>query len=99
MGTLHILPYGKPVILYNKSQVQNVAVPVREWSKPPRNPLMAPNAVNGINPDRFRDPTTAWLGRDGEWRVIVGSSNDDRRGLAILYKSRDFFNWTQSTKT
>ncbi|ESQ29974.1 hypothetical protein EUTSA_v10011339mg [Eutrema salsugineum] len=109
-GSVTILPDGKPVILYtgidqNKSQVQNIAVPVnvsdpylREWSKPTLNPLLAPNAVNGIDPDRFRDPTTAWLGRDGEWRVIVGSSTDDRRGLAILYKSRDFFNWTQSTK-
>ncbi|XP_013640392.1 beta-fructofuranosidase, insoluble isoenzyme CWINV3 [Brassica napus] len=109
-GSVTILPNGTPVILYtgidqNKSQVQNVAVPVnisdpylREWSKSPANPLMAPNAVNGINPDRFRDPTTAWMGHDGEWRVIVGSSTDDRRGLAVLYKSRDFFNWTQATK-
>ncbi|CAN8288024.1 unnamed protein product [Cochlearia groenlandica] len=107
-GSVTILPNATPMILYtgidlNKRQVQNVAVPLnvsdpylREWSKSPLNPLIVTNAVNGINPDRFRDPTTAWLGRDGEWRIIVGSSTDDRRGLAILYRSRDFLNWTQS---
>ncbi|KFK38674.1 hypothetical protein AALP_AA3G145300 [Arabis alpina] len=107
-GSVTILPNNTPVILYtgidqNKSQVQNVAVPVnitdpflKEWSKPTLNPLIT--TPNGIKPDRFRDPTTAWLGHDGEWRVIVGSSTDDRRGLAILYKSKDFLKWTQSVK-
>lgn len=44
--------------------------------------------------DYFRDPTTAWQGSDGEWRVIVGSQNA-KQGLATLYKSKDFVHWTK----
>ncbi|PON96019.1 LOW QUALITY PROTEIN: Glycoside hydrolase [Trema orientale] len=51
--------------------------------------------VNGIDPTLFRDPTTAWRGPDGIWQVIVGAKIDGN-GLAILYKSRDFVNWTRS---
>ncbi|XP_047940456.1 fructan 6-exohydrolase-like isoform X2 [Salvia hispanica] len=74
---------SKPVILYTGSdflgqQVQNLAMPkdlsdplLREWLKSSHNPLMLP--VEGIDPDFFRDPTTAWQGPDGSWRVLVGS--------------------------
>ncbi|KAF6155487.1 hypothetical protein GIB67_010628 [Kingdonia uniflora] len=43
----------------------------------------------------FRDPTTAWQGPDGRWRVIVGSKRS-RRGMAILYRSKDFVHWVKS---
>ncbi|XP_010542426.1 PREDICTED: beta-fructofuranosidase, insoluble isoenzyme CWINV1-like [Tarenaya hassleriana] len=107
-GSATILPGGKPVVFYTgmdhmNRQVQNLAVPknlsdpfLREWSKSPENPLLAPTADNGIDPDNFRDPTTAWLGHDGHWRVIIGSKMDRGRGLAILYKSKDFINWVKS---
>lgn len=106
-GSTTILPGQKPAILYTgidpeNMQVQNLAVPknlsdpfLREWVKSPKNPLMAPNAMNQINSSSFRDPTTAWLGPDRKWRVIIGSKIN-RRGLAILYTSKDFVRWIKS---
>ncbi|KAL6996317.1 Beta-fructofuranosidase, insoluble isoenzyme cwinv1 [Sarracenia purpurea var. burkii] len=106
-GSATILPGNKPAILYTgidpqNRQVQNLAVPKNlsdpfliEWIKPPQNPLMTPTQANGINASSFRDPTTAWMGGDGQWRVIIGSKRS-RRGLAILYKSKDFVKWTEA---
>lgn len=101
-GSVTILPGDKPVILYtgidaNNQQVQNLAVPknlsdplLQDWIKISQNPLMTP--PNGIEVDNFRDPSTAWQGHDGKWRVIVGSWRDNQ-GMAMLYKSDDFVNW------
>ncbi|KAK7271975.1 hypothetical protein RJT34_28287 [Clitoria ternatea] len=106
-GSATMLPGGKPAILYtgidpNNHQVQNLAIPknmsdpfLREWVKSPKNPLMAPTIANNINSSSFRDPTTAWLGKDGYWRVLIGSKIDTK-GLAILYKSKNFVNWVQA---
>ncbi|KAL5579463.1 hypothetical protein UlMin_011905 [Ulmus minor] len=106
-GSATILPDGKPVILYTgvnpqNQQVQNLAVPKNlsdpyliEWVKFTKNPIMAPTESNRINASSFRDPTTAWLGPDKRWRVIVGSKRN-RRGLAILYKSKDFVHWIKT---
>ncbi|KAM4110925.1 hypothetical protein ACJW30_05G029100 [Castanea mollissima] len=108
-GSATILPEGRPVILYtgidpNNHQVQNLAMPknlsdpfLREWVKSQDNPLMAPNSYNKINSSSFRDPTTGWLGRDGYWRVIIGSKIN-QKGLAILYKSKDFVHWEEAKK-
>ncbi|KAL5579471.1 hypothetical protein UlMin_011913 [Ulmus minor] len=109
-GSATILPNGKPVILYTginpqNQQVQNLAEPknlsdpfLREWVKLKQNPLMAPTAENRINSSSFRDPTTAWLGPDKRWRVIIGSKRN-RRGFAVLYKSRDFVHWVKAKRT
>ncbi|XP_057775950.1 beta-fructofuranosidase, insoluble isoenzyme CWINV1-like [Salvia miltiorrhiza] len=98
---------GKPLILYTGSdflghQVQNLAMPkdlsdpfLTEWVKSPHNPLMLP--VEGINPGFFRDPTTAWQGPDGSWRVLVGSQVEGH-GAALLYKSRDFVSWERAAR-
>lgn len=106
-GSATILPGGKPAILYTgidplKRQVQNLAVPknlsdpyLKEWKKSPKNPLMQPTVENQINASSFRDPTTAWLGPDKKWRVVIGSKIN-RQGKAILYKSRDFVHWIES---
>ncbi|GLU22421.1 hypothetical protein SLE2022_384990 [Rubroshorea leprosula] len=106
-GSATILPGDKPVILYTgidpeKRQVQNLAMPknlsdpyLGVWVKSPENPLMAPNAQNQINSSSFRDPTTAWLGPDRQWRVIIGSKINSL-GKAILFKSKDFVKWVQS---
>lgn len=56
---------------------------------------MAPTPENRINASSFRDPTTAWLGPDKRWRVIIGSKRD-RTGLAILYRSKDFLHWNKA---
>ncbi|KAM5579418.1 hypothetical protein ABKV19_009275 [Rosa sericea] len=106
-GSATILPGGKPAMLYTginpqNQQVQNLAFPknlsdpfLREWVKVPQNPLMAPTQANQINVSSFRDPTTAWLGPDKRWRLIIGSKRD-QRGLAILYRSKDFMHWTKA---
>lgn len=105
-GSATILPGNKPAILYTgidpqNRQVQNLAYPknisdpfLREWIKPDYNPVMIP-INNGVNSSSFRDPTTGWHGPDGHWRVIIGSKRW-RRGMAILYRSRDFVHWVKA---
>ncbi|XP_059075908.1 beta-fructofuranosidase, insoluble isoenzyme CWINV2-like [Cryptomeria japonica] len=98
---------GAPVILYTGNtnvsvQVTNMAVPkdpsdplLREWKKVPENPIMMPEGI--INSSSFRDPTTAWLGSDDIWRVLVGNKRDkQKRGMALLYKSKDFKKWVKA---
>lgn len=63
-----------------------------EWVKSTENPVIEP--PQQIDPDSFRDPTTAWLGPDDTWRVIIGGRQFNGTGLAILYRSKDFVNWT-----
>ncbi|XP_066347176.1 beta-fructofuranosidase, insoluble isoenzyme 3-like [Miscanthus floridulus] len=104
-GSATVLPSGVPVVMYtgidpDEHQVQNVAYPknlsdpfLREWVKPDYNPIIAPD--NGINASAFRDPTTAWYGPDRHWRLLVGSKVDDK-GLAVLYRSRDFKRWVKA---
>ncbi|XP_031106024.1 beta-fructofuranosidase, insoluble isoenzyme CWINV1-like [Ipomoea triloba] len=108
-GSATILPNGLPALLYTgvdsrNRQVQNLAVPknpsdpyLQEWVKSPRNPLISPNHYNKINATSFRDPTTAWRGPDGNWRILIGSKVE-RRGLAILYRSKDFVRWVQAKR-
>ncbi|KAI3812561.1 hypothetical protein L1987_17272 [Smallanthus sonchifolius] len=103
-GSATILPGNKPIILYTgidsqNRQVQNLAIPknlsdpfLREWVKYTGNPII--NLPEGIQHDDFRDPTTAWLADDGKWRIIVGSQKD-KTGIAFLYQSVDFVNWTR----
>ncbi|XP_022941082.1 beta-fructofuranosidase, insoluble isoenzyme CWINV1-like [Cucurbita moschata] len=103
-GSATILLDGKPSILYTganskNQQFQNLAVPknpsdplLKEWIKSPHNPLISP--VDDIDPLNFRDPTTAWLGPDRLWRIIVGGEIGGQ-GLAVLYRSEDFVNWTR----
>lgn len=81
-GSATILQGYKPALLYTgvgSNQTQNLALPMNlsdpflvHWSKSPLNPLIAPTSENQINPNQFRDPTTAWLGHDGLWRILVG---------------------------
>ncbi|KAL6521089.1 Invertase [Orobanche gracilis] len=105
-GSATVLPGNKPIILYtgivdeNNTQVQNYAVPadpsdpyLRKWIKPDKNPLIV--ADQSVNETSFRDPTTAWLGRDGHWRITLGSRRN-RRGISYLYRSRDFIHWAKA---
>ncbi|KAL5217712.1 hypothetical protein ABZP36_018396 [Zizania latifolia] len=106
-GSATVLPDGRPVIMYTgineqDQQVQNVAYPkdlsdpyLREWVKPDYNPVIAPDA--GVNASAFRDPTTAWQGPDGVWRLVIGTK-DNHRGLAALYRSRDFKRWAPARR-
>ncbi|XP_063946686.1 beta-fructofuranosidase, insoluble isoenzyme 3 isoform X2 [Daucus carota subsp. sativus] len=105
-GSATILPGNKPIILYTgivspepeSTQVQNYAVPanysdpfLREWIKPDNNPLVTAHSENS---SAFRDPTTAWFD-GGHWKMLVGSRRK-HRGMAYLYRSRDFMNWAKS---
>lgn len=106
-GSATFLHKGSPpVILYTGSnnaseQVQVMAVPknpsdhlLREWKKIAQNPIMVPI---GINVSSFRDPTTAWLGSDQRWRVLVGSKSDENKvGMALMFRSKDFVKWVKA---
>lgn len=106
-GSATIIPGQGPVILYTgvvdkrSNEVQCIAIPANasdplltEWVKPDRlNPIVT--ADHNMNGSVFRDPTTAWLGKDGHWRILVGSKREDM-GLAYLYRSRDFVKWTRA---
>ncbi|XP_010669385.2 beta-fructofuranosidase, insoluble isoenzyme CWINV3 isoform X3 [Beta vulgaris subsp. vulgaris] len=106
-GSITMLPGGRPVIFYtgadtNNFQSQNLAFPkdpsdplLREWVKSPHNPVIT--AEDDIEPSDFRDPTTAWQAVDGTWQVLIGGKIDGR-GMAYLYQSNDFINWTRSEK-
>ncbi|CAN4099975.1 unnamed protein product [Withania somnifera] len=79
-------------------QLQSLAVPkdpsdpyLVEWIKSRHNPIMTPNEEEK---KLFGDPTTAWLGHDGIWRVIVGNERENK-GTALLYKSKDFIHRTK----
>ncbi|KAK7396703.1 hypothetical protein VNO78_17861 [Psophocarpus tetragonolobus] len=103
-GSATVVPGKGPIILYTgivdekQSQVQCYAVPedpkdplLRKWVKPDKmNPILI--ADKGVNGSAFRDPTTAWWSKDGHWRILVGSRRK-RRGMAYLYRSKDFMNW------
>ncbi|KAK6945352.1 Glycosyl hydrolase family 32, N-terminal [Dillenia turbinata] len=102
-GSATILPGDKPVILYtgideDQKQVQNYAIPentsdqyLRKWIKPDNNPIIL---TEGVNASAFRDPTTAWWG-NGHWKLLVGSRKY-QRGMAYLYRSKDFIKWVKS---
>ncbi|RLM74265.1 hypothetical protein C2845_PM15G24490 [Panicum miliaceum] len=105
-GSVTILPDGQPVILYSgidadRRQVQNIAFPknprdplLREWTKPSYNPVVPLPA--DVSADNFRDPTTAWLGRDGLWRFAI-SAVASGVGTTLVYRSVDFLRWERNT--
>ncbi|KAK3220508.1 hypothetical protein Dsin_014478 [Dipteronia sinensis] len=106
-GSATILPGGKPAIIYTGtidlqgSQVQNLAMPknfsdpyLKEWFKYKKNPILS--APEPINATLFRDPTTAWLGPDKIWRMVIGSLIENKKGLVILYTSKDFKHWIKA---
>ncbi|GMH30136.1 hypothetical protein Nepgr_031979 [Nepenthes gracilis] len=103
-GSTTILPGNKPAILYTgvdywDNQVQNIALPanlsdpyLRKWVKQDYNPII--KASSDINSSFFRDPTTAWSSQ-GHWNILIGGRRR-RRGMAYLYRSRDFKTWTKA---
>uniref|UniRef100_A0ACD5V2I7 Uncharacterized protein n=1 Tax=Avena sativa TaxID=4498 RepID=A0ACD5V2I7_AVESA len=107
-GSATFLPDGTPVFLYtgidaSSEQVQNVAFPknasdplLREWVKPSYNPVIPlPGDVLSRN---FRDPSTAWLGREGLWRVAVSAGFMDGTGSTLVYRSKDFRSWERNAE-
>ncbi|KAK1399645.1 Beta-fructofuranosidase [Heracleum sosnowskyi] len=101
-GSATILPDGKIVMLYTGDtddlvQVQNLAYPANlsdplllNWIKYPDNPVMFPPP--GIGSTDFRDPTTAWIGPDGKWRLTIGSKVN-KTGISLMYRTTDFISY------
>eukprot|EP00257_Ricinus_communis_P000986 XP_002510944.2 acid beta-fructofuranosidase 1, vacuolar [Ricinus communis] len=99
-GSATLLPDGQIVMLYtgdtNASvQVQNLAYPANlsdplliDWIKYPGNPVLVPPP--GIETDEFRDPTTAWMGPDGTWRITLGSRMNETVGISLVYQTTNF---------
>ncbi|XP_057952488.1 beta-fructofuranosidase, soluble isoenzyme I-like isoform X1 [Malania oleifera] len=98
-GSATLLPDGGIVMLYtgdtdNYVQVQNLAYPANisdplllDWVKYPGNPVMVPPP--GIAPKDFRDPTTAWVAPDGNWRVTIGSKVN-KTGFSFVFQTTNF---------
>ncbi|KAJ0466116.1 putative beta-fructofuranosidase [Helianthus annuus] len=98
-GSATILPDGRIIMLYTgdtneEVQVQNLAYPANlsdplllDWIKYPGNPVLVPPP--GIGTKDFRDPTTAWLGPNGKWRVALGSKVN-KTGITLVYETTDF---------
>lgn len=98
-GSATLLPDGQIVVLYtgytdNYVQVQNLAYPANlsdplllDWVKYLDNPVITP--PDGIAPRDFRDPTTAWVGPDGKWRVTLGSKIN-KTGFSLVYSTTNF---------
>jgi sucrose-6-phosphate hydrolase SacC (GH32 family) len=95
---------GKPIITYtgigpNGHPSQCIAFPTDisdallvNWTKSPANPVI-PNSPPSLNLDGYRDPTTAW--QDGSvYYMIVGAGISGTEGMALLYQTDNFVNWT-----
>ncbi|KAM0872301.1 hypothetical protein ACQ4PT_038827 [Festuca glaucescens] len=105
-GSATILPDGLPAMLYTGidaagNQVQNVAFPknasdplLREWVKPDYNPVIP--LPKDVVHDSFRDPSTAWRGRDGLWRVAIAAKVNVTVGSTLVYRSKDFRRWERN---
>ncbi|MCO5570534.1 hypothetical protein L7F22_024257 [Adiantum nelumboides] len=111
-GSATLVNDGKPVLAYtgwsnlshspdHKVQMQALALPadhddplLRKWVKASQNPILT--ASEGIDSNFFRDPTTAWIGEDGKWRMLIGSQ-ENLSGVALLYTSSDFFTWKKAS--
>ncbi|XP_076894112.1 beta-fructofuranosidase, soluble isoenzyme I-like [Bidens hawaiensis] len=98
-GSATILPDGQIMMLYTgdtdeEVQVQNLAYPANQsdpllidWIKYSGNPVMVPPP--GIGTKDFRDPTTAWIGPNGKWRVALGSKVN-KTGITLVYETTNF---------
>ncbi|XP_009372889.1 acid beta-fructofuranosidase 1, vacuolar [Pyrus x bretschneideri] len=101
-GSATLLPDGQIIMLYTGStnesvQVQNLAYPANlsdplllDWVKYEGNPILTP--PSGIGSTDFRDPTTAWIGPDGKWRITIGSKFNTT-GISMVYTTTDFINY------
>ncbi|KAF0890976.1 hypothetical protein E2562_005087 [Oryza meyeriana var. granulata] len=105
-GSATVLPGGRPAFLYtgrdaDEVQVQNVSFAknphdplLREWEKPSCNPIIPIPA--DVTNNNFRDPSTAWLGWDWLWRMVV-TAEVDGAGSALVYRSADFLRWERNS--
>ncbi|XP_031399878.1 beta-fructofuranosidase, insoluble isoenzyme CWINV1-like [Punica granatum] len=90
--------FDSPTIDYytNDHQDKNIAFPMNNLPEPNLIEMVQSTSdPDMIDASNFRDPSTGWLGPDGRWRVIIGSKRG-KRGIAILYWSKDFIHWVKA---
>nr|AAB58909.1 sucrose:sucrose 1-fructosyl transferase [Cichorium intybus] len=99
-GSATVLPNGQIIMLYtgnayDLSQLQCLAYAVNssdplllEWKKYEGNPILFPPP--GVGYKDFRDPSTLWMGPDGEWRMVMGSKHNETIGCALVYRTTNF---------
>ncbi|XP_076907511.1 beta-fructofuranosidase, cell wall isozyme-like [Bidens hawaiensis] len=68
---------------------------LKDWTKWAANPILIPE--NDTPPDQFRDPSTAWMGPDGRWRMVIGGKIN-HYAATILYHSSNGLKWTRARK-
>ena len=97
------MPDGKLLLLYTgvrkeggekgkEFQTQCVAVGNgRDYEKYAQNPVLdSDDLPEGLSPYDFRDPKV-WRTPDGNYRCVVGARRADKRGVLLLYGSKDGF--------
>ncbi|GKA37734.1 beta-fructofuranosidase, soluble isoenzyme I-like protein [Tanacetum coccineum] len=99
-GSATVLPNGQIIMLYtgnayDLAQLQCLAYAVNssdplliEWKKYEGNPILFPPP--GVGFKDFRDPSTLWLGPDGEYRMVMGSKHNETIGCALMYHTTNF---------
>nr|H2DF87.1 RecName: Full=Acid beta-fructofuranosidase 1, vacuolar; AltName: Full=Vacuolar invertase 1; Short=RvVI1; Flags: Precursor [Rosa hybrid cultivar]AEY79729.1 vacuolar invertase isoform 1 [Rosa hybrid cultivar] len=104
-GSATLLPDGQIVMLYTGDTVDAVQVVclahpanlsdplLLDWVKYSGNPVLTPPP--GILTTDFRDPTTAWTGPDGKWRITIGSKVNTT-GISFVYHTEDFKTYNMS---
>ena len=104
-GSAIELPDGKQLLMYTgvrkeggvkgkEFQTQCLAVgDGLNYRKYEKNPVLdASDLPEGLSPYDFRDPKI-WKTEDGIYRCVVGARRMDKRGILLLYSSRDGFRW------
>ena len=99
------LPDGKQLLMYTgvrkeggvkgkEFQTQCLAVGDGvNYRKYEQNPVLdASDLPESLSPYDFRDPKV-WKTGDGSYRCVVGARRKDKRGVLLLYHSRDGFRW------
>ena len=104
-GSAIEMPDGKQLLMYTgvrkeggekgkEFQTQCLAVgDGMNYQKYARNPVLdASDLPEGLSPYDFRDPKV-WRTAEGNYRCVVGARRMDKRGVLLLYGSRDGFSW------
>ncbi|KAK9070460.1 hypothetical protein SSX86_010862 [Deinandra increscens subsp. villosa] len=99
-GSATVLPDGRVMMYYtgnayDLSQLQCIAYPVNSsdpllvhWVKYKGNPILSPPP--GVGLKDFRDPSSLWMGPDGQYRMVMGSKHNNTIGCALVYRTKNF---------